>query len=344
VGWRAGDCGAVVSGWALRILDLVGICAFEITGALVGVRKKLDRFGIQVLALVTGLGGGSSASNASTSTRSPYREWRHHGRRVFQRTSKCCVGAPAASRKSHTAPDQVSKEPVHRQVATLQVRFALGGRHYDPRAVVRITPSIRGRDAVNLCTATEPRTARTARVRRWPAITRRSLDQSLRCLSTDHLNASTHCMENSSCDCYCAPLNAPQSTSNADEARQALRGLQRQSHRSRDTSGIVGKQCSFSAANQRVRGSSPWRRTSIEAQADIAICSWAFVLSTTLLRPLFAASPLLAELPATGVSPSLGHTSEISYGSRLPTHPCQPEPNNWSDAVHAQTWLPPTAE
>ncbi|MDX6250999.1 MAG: hypothetical protein QOF10_4359, partial [Kribbellaceae bacterium] len=27
-------------------------------------------------------------------------------------------------------------------------------------------------------------------------------------------------------------------------------------------------------------GSSPWRRTSIEAQADIAICSWAFVLST----------------------------------------------------------------
>ncbi|WP_328994555.1 trimeric intracellular cation channel family protein [Kribbella sp. NBC_01245] len=39
-------------------LDLVGIFVFAITGALVGVRKQLDVFGIQVLALVTGLGGG----------------------------------------------------------------------------------------------------------------------------------------------------------------------------------------------------------------------------------------------------------------------------------------------
>ncbi len=43
---------------ALEVLDLVGIFVFGITGALVGVRKKLDVFGIQVLALVTGLGGG----------------------------------------------------------------------------------------------------------------------------------------------------------------------------------------------------------------------------------------------------------------------------------------------
>lgn len=43
---------------ALHVLDLVGIFVFGITGALVGVRKKLDVFGIQVLALVTGLGGG----------------------------------------------------------------------------------------------------------------------------------------------------------------------------------------------------------------------------------------------------------------------------------------------
>ncbi|HWD80938.1 MAG TPA: trimeric intracellular cation channel family protein [Kribbella sp.] len=42
----------------LHVLDLVGIFVFGITGALVGVRKKLDVFGIQVLALVTGLGGG----------------------------------------------------------------------------------------------------------------------------------------------------------------------------------------------------------------------------------------------------------------------------------------------
>ena len=42
----------------LQVLDLVGIFVFGITGALVGVRKKLDVFGIEVLALVTGLGGG----------------------------------------------------------------------------------------------------------------------------------------------------------------------------------------------------------------------------------------------------------------------------------------------
>ncbi|GAA0618538.1 trimeric intracellular cation channel family protein [Kribbella sandramycini] len=46
------------SGVALHVLDLIGIFVFGITGALVGVRKQLDVFGIQVLALVTGLGGG----------------------------------------------------------------------------------------------------------------------------------------------------------------------------------------------------------------------------------------------------------------------------------------------
>lgn len=40
------------------VLDLSGIFVFAITGALVGVRKGLDVFGVQVLALVTGLGGG----------------------------------------------------------------------------------------------------------------------------------------------------------------------------------------------------------------------------------------------------------------------------------------------
>ena len=43
---------------ALHVLDLVGVFVFGITGALVGVRKKLDVFGILVLAFVTGLGGG----------------------------------------------------------------------------------------------------------------------------------------------------------------------------------------------------------------------------------------------------------------------------------------------
>ena len=54
-----GDYRATVDGSAaLEVLDLVGIFVFGITGGLVGVRKKLDVFGIQVLALVTGLGGG----------------------------------------------------------------------------------------------------------------------------------------------------------------------------------------------------------------------------------------------------------------------------------------------
>jgi uncharacterized membrane protein YeiH len=52
--YRATVTGSV----ALHVLDLVGIFVFGITGALVGVRKKLDVFGVQVLALVTGLGGG----------------------------------------------------------------------------------------------------------------------------------------------------------------------------------------------------------------------------------------------------------------------------------------------
>jgi uncharacterized membrane protein YeiH len=39
-------------------LDLAGIFVFAVTGALVGVRSRLDIVGVVVLALVTGLGGG----------------------------------------------------------------------------------------------------------------------------------------------------------------------------------------------------------------------------------------------------------------------------------------------
>lgn len=42
----------------LLVLDLVGIFAFAISGGLVGVRARLDLFGIAVLAWITGLGGG----------------------------------------------------------------------------------------------------------------------------------------------------------------------------------------------------------------------------------------------------------------------------------------------
>ena len=42
----------------LVVLDLVGIAAFALSGALVAVRKPLDIFGVLVLAGATGLGGG----------------------------------------------------------------------------------------------------------------------------------------------------------------------------------------------------------------------------------------------------------------------------------------------
>lgn len=47
-----------MSSTLLLILDLAGIAVFASTGALVGVRKELDVFGVAVLALITGLGGG----------------------------------------------------------------------------------------------------------------------------------------------------------------------------------------------------------------------------------------------------------------------------------------------
>ena len=42
----------------LVVLDLVGIWVFATSGGLVAVRKELDIFGVLVLALTTGLGGG----------------------------------------------------------------------------------------------------------------------------------------------------------------------------------------------------------------------------------------------------------------------------------------------
>lgn len=42
----------------LQILNLVGIAAFAASGALVGVRKRLDIFGVCVVGATTGIGGG----------------------------------------------------------------------------------------------------------------------------------------------------------------------------------------------------------------------------------------------------------------------------------------------
>ncbi len=49
---------SVEFGTTLVVADLVGVFAFAVTGALLGVRKQIDLFGILVLAGVTGLGGG----------------------------------------------------------------------------------------------------------------------------------------------------------------------------------------------------------------------------------------------------------------------------------------------
>lgn len=42
----------------LLVLDIVGIAVFAVSGALVGVEKKLDLFGVIFLSVGTGLGGG----------------------------------------------------------------------------------------------------------------------------------------------------------------------------------------------------------------------------------------------------------------------------------------------
>src|SRR5690606_39934026 len=56
-----GRAGRLV-GWnvdlILVVLDLVGTFAFALSGALVGVRRRLDLFGVLVLSIVAATGGG----------------------------------------------------------------------------------------------------------------------------------------------------------------------------------------------------------------------------------------------------------------------------------------------
>lgn len=42
------------------ILDMIGTVAFAVSGALVGVRKEMDFYGVTFLALVTAVGGGTT--------------------------------------------------------------------------------------------------------------------------------------------------------------------------------------------------------------------------------------------------------------------------------------------
>ena len=40
------------------LFDVIGTIAFAISGALLGVQRRMDIFGILILALVTAIGGG----------------------------------------------------------------------------------------------------------------------------------------------------------------------------------------------------------------------------------------------------------------------------------------------
>lgn len=45
--------------WAIRIIEYLGIVAFAASGALMGIRKHMDPFGVAVLGLVTSTAGGA---------------------------------------------------------------------------------------------------------------------------------------------------------------------------------------------------------------------------------------------------------------------------------------------
>ncbi len=46
------------SQWVVYIIEIIGTVAFASSGAMIGIRKKMDIFGINVLAITTALGGG----------------------------------------------------------------------------------------------------------------------------------------------------------------------------------------------------------------------------------------------------------------------------------------------
>lgn len=42
----------------LFFLEIMGTVAFAISGAVLGIRKRMDIFGVAILGLTTGVGGG----------------------------------------------------------------------------------------------------------------------------------------------------------------------------------------------------------------------------------------------------------------------------------------------
>lgn len=49
----------MIPGPLFTLLDFIGMVAFSISGAIAGVRKKMDIYGIFILATVTAIGGGT---------------------------------------------------------------------------------------------------------------------------------------------------------------------------------------------------------------------------------------------------------------------------------------------
>ena len=44
--------------YIIETAELIGTFAFALSGAIIGVEKKLDYYGITILAIITALGGG----------------------------------------------------------------------------------------------------------------------------------------------------------------------------------------------------------------------------------------------------------------------------------------------
>ena len=44
--------------WSLLFVEIVGTIAFAISGAMLGLEKKMDIFGVNILAITTATGGG----------------------------------------------------------------------------------------------------------------------------------------------------------------------------------------------------------------------------------------------------------------------------------------------
>ncbi len=51
--------------WIVLIIELIGTVAFSVSGAMVGMRKQMDIFGVIVLGVVTAVGGGMNAGKNS---------------------------------------------------------------------------------------------------------------------------------------------------------------------------------------------------------------------------------------------------------------------------------------